>query len=55
MLQLSWPVLIQDLIAWHPNYSKYEYKLSPGWIAGRKVVCLPTSSRAPFRFSTSTR
>jgi len=43
MLQSRLPVLIQGLIAWHPNHSKYEYKLSPGWIAGRKVVCLPTS------------
>ena len=47
MLKLSSPVLIQDLIAWHPNHPKYEYKLSPGWIAGRKVVCLPTSFYAP--------
>ena len=44
MLQSSSPVLILDLIAWHPNYQKYEHKLSPGWIAGRKVVCCPTSS-----------
>lgn len=51
MLQSSSSMLIQDLIAWHPNYQKYEYKLSPGWIAGRKVVCRPTSSYSPYRFS----
>src|SRR5882757_3910335 len=51
MLKLRSPVLIQDLIAWHPNHPKYEHKLSPGWIAGRKVVCLPTSFYAPCRFS----
>ncbi|KAL1739025.1 MBOAT, membrane-bound O-acyltransferase family-domain-containing protein [Schizophyllum fasciatum] len=22
---------------WHPNYILYEYRLSPGWIAGRKI------------------
>ena len=35
----QFPFKLTSLVASHPNYTKFEDRLSAGWIPGRKVVC----------------